>query len=59
MSRTFKREKLSPRTPLKLEDKRTGWVGEQCYSQEGKAFIKTLEHRHNRRVAKRMEKEIE
>lgn len=59
MSRTFKREKLSARDPMKLEDKRVFQWPFPTETQESKAFRKTLEHRHNRRVAKRMEKEIE
>jgi hypothetical protein len=56
MARTFRSEKTRSRL-LKLEDKRTGWQGEQCYAQEGKDFLKKFEHRHNRRVGKQQERE--
>lgn len=52
MSKTFRREKTKDRL-VKFEDKRTGWLGEEASAQEGRKFIKELEHRHNRRVGKR------
>jgi hypothetical protein len=38
---------------LKLEDKYTGWSGEECWRPHGRRFIKRLEHRYNRRFARR------
>lgn len=29
-------------------DKYAGWTGEQCWKQNGKAFIKRMQRRHNR-----------
>jgi hypothetical protein len=42
---------------VKFLDKRTGWYGEGCYGPLGRAFIKRLEHRHNRRFEKKLTKE--
>lgn len=44
------REKL-----LKLADKYTGWIGEECWRQNGRKFIKRLQARHNRRVGKKLD----
>ena len=38
---------------LKLEDKYTGWVGEYCWRQRGRKFLKRWKNRHNRRHHKR------
>lgn len=54
MSRTIRNVKRKDRS-LKLDDKRTGYALEQCYSPEGVKFLKRLEHKHNRRVGKREE----
>jgi hypothetical protein len=56
MARTFRHEKTKERYP-KFEDKRTGYYGEAHQEQKGKAFLKSLEHRHNRRVGKQQERE--
>lgn len=38
---------------LKFADKRTGWLGEGCWRSHGRRFIKRLEHRHNRHMARK------
>lgn len=43
---------------LRLEDKRTGYVGEECWRARGRKFIKRLEHRHNRRHGKKLCRDI-
>lgn len=40
------------KTFLKMPDRYTGWLGEDCFKQEGRRYIKRLEHRAHRRVAK-------
>ena len=40
-------------TFLKLPDRYTGWLGEDCYKQEGRKYIKRLEHRAIRRASRR------
>ena len=43
---------------LKLPDRYTGWLGEDCYKAEGRRYIKRLEHKAIRRyVKKEMEHE--
>lgn len=37
---------------LKLSDKYTGWFGESCINRQARRFIKPMEHRHNRHVAR-------
>lgn len=39
-------------TFLKLPDRYTGWLGEDCSKQEGRRFIKRVEHRAIRRYAR-------
>lgn len=34
---------------VKFFGKRTGWYGEQCWAQHGRAFIKRVMRRANRR----------
>lgn len=48
MSRTAHHN--APKRPklLTLADKYTGWTGDGCWAQEGRAFIKRLQRRHNR-----------
>lgn len=59
MSRTFKRQ-VSRESSLKREDKYSGYEGESCYAQEGRAFIKKLIHKHNRRIGKKqLQKEFD
>lgn len=57
MSRTFRKEKIKGRFP-KFEDKRTGYYGEDLHHPEGIRALKREEHRHNRRVARKQEKEF-
>lgn len=40
------------KTFLKLPDKYTGWLGEDCHRQRGRRFIKDVEHRAHRRYVK-------
>lgn len=42
---------------LKLPNRYTGWVGEDCWRSEGRRFLKRLEHRAKRRFADRQIKE--
>ena len=37
----------------KLNDKYTGWWTEECFRAQGRKWAKRLEHRHNRRLAKK------
>jgi len=39
---------------VKFADKRTGWYGEGCWRPAGRRFLKRLEHRHNRHVARKV-----
>lgn len=41
------------KTFLKLPDRYTGWLGEDCYRQQGRHYIKRLEHRAIRRKGRR------
>lgn len=41
---------------VKLSDRRTGWYGDGCWRQRGRAFIKRLEHRYNRRIGHSLER---
>lgn len=50
MSRTKHHNAPKRAKLLKLPHKRTGWVGEGCYAQEGVRFRKRLEHRASRRM---------
>ena len=43
---------------LKLPDRYTGWLGEDCRRQEGRRFIKRVEHRAIRHYARRDLKEM-
>lgn len=40
------------KTYLKLPNRYTGYLGEDCYRQEGRRYIKRLEHRAVRHAAK-------
>ena len=42
---------------LKLEDRYTGWSGEECWRAPGRRFIKRREHRHNRRTGRKQVRE--
>lgn len=39
---------------VKLEDRRTGWLGEGCWTAHGRRFIKRFEYRYNRRYGRKI-----
>ena len=41
------------KTFLKLPDRYTGWLGEDCRKQNGRRFIKRMEHRAQRHYARK------
>lgn len=43
---------MKRKTFLKLPDRYTGWLGEDCYKAEGRRYIKRLEHKAIRRYTK-------
>lgn len=45
---------MKRKTYLKLPDRYTGWLGEDCHKALGRRFIKRVEHRAHRRNAKAM-----
>lgn len=49
MSRTKHHNDSRKGKLLKLVNKYTGWIGENCWGQRGRKFLKRWEHRHNRR----------
>ena len=44
---------MKRRAFLKLPDRYTGWLGEDCSRQEGRRFIKRVEHRSIRHYVRK------
>lgn len=52
MSNTYHHNSPTRARLMRIPNRYTGWVGEGCWSQNGKQFIKRIERRANRRWGK-------